>query len=120
MSPLKSIGYPDILVYPDGRCIGSDNNPLMMTYNQGVTDGPSVYYRGAKGKTRYLAVKTLVIECFVLKRKMKKGERVLSIDGNTRNTHYTNLEIDTGKRTRDTLGENNSYGWMNGDCDIYL
>jgi hypothetical protein len=120
MSPVRAISYPSIWVYPDGKCVEDGENFLTITFNQGLTDGPSVYYRMPNGKNRYLAVKTLVIECFVLKRKMKKGERVLSIDGNSRNTHYTNLEIDTGKRTRDSASENECYGWMNGSSDIYL
>jgi hypothetical protein len=120
MKPRPAFSYPDILVHPDGRCQSAITKEiLVVTHSQGVTDGPSIYYRTPDGKTRYIAVKTLVAECFVIERKMGKGERVLSKDGNPRNTRYMNLEIDTGKRKRGAMDvDNDCHGWMNSD-DIY-
>jgi hypothetical protein len=122
MNPRPAYSYPDILVYPDGKCQNIKTKEfLIVNYMQGATDGPSVYYRNELNKTRYLSVKTLVAECFVIERKKNKGERVLSIDLNPKNTHYTNLEVDTGKRLRggSMTSETDCFGWINGSSDIY-
>lgn len=121
MTPRPAYSYPEILVYPDGKCQDAKTKEfLLVTYTQGTTDGPSVYYRIGKDKPKYLAVKTLVAECFVIERKKNKGERVMSIDLNPKNTHYWNLEVDTGKRLRggSMSADNECNGWMNSD-DIY-
>lgn len=88
--PVRAYGYPDYLVFPDGRVYNpvSDQfiSPTVRANGEKV-----VRIRNSSGKRVTTRVSTLVARGYLGVR--SSNPSVSYIDGNPRNTHFTNITI---------------------------
>jgi hypothetical protein len=90
-SPVRAYGFPDYLILPDGTVYNpiSDN---FISSRVRLTDGqPVVRIKNSGGKRVTVSVATLVARGYLGSRSSSPNVRY--VDGNPRNTHFTNISL---------------------------
>ena len=109
MNPRPSIRFPHLLVYPDGKILDTKKNGFLHNYAGSTSrKGPIAYYY-ENGKSYQLSRLLMVYETFVDEKPIDRGHFIDAIDGDSNNTHFSNVilrkkgstmsKIDTESRT---------------------
>ena len=89
-TPVRAYGYPDYLVFPDGRVYSSTSDKFITASN--LSNGsPVVRIKTSGGKRVTTPVSTLVARGYHGTRARKP--QVTYVDGNPSNTHFTNITL---------------------------
>lgn len=88
--PVRSAGFPNYLVFPDGRIYSSVTDQFI-TPNIRSNGERVVRIQNSKGKRVVTPVATLVARGYLGSRSQKP--KIVYRDGNPRNTHFTNIQL---------------------------
>jgi hypothetical protein len=89
-TPVRAYGYPDYLVFPDGRVYSSTSDQFIAA-SQRSNGSPVVRIKNSGGKRVTTPVSTLIARGYHGTRAHKP--QVTYVDGNPANTHFTNITL---------------------------
>jgi hypothetical protein len=88
--PVRAYGYPDYLVFPDGRIYSSVSDQFI-TARQRSDGEQTVRIRNSRGQRVTTTVSALVARGYLGTR--SRNPNVTYRDGNPSNTHFTNISL---------------------------
>lgn len=88
--PVRAYGYPDYLVFPDGRVYSPSTNQFLSKSIRRNGE-PTVRVRTSSGKRVTTPVSTLIARGYLGSRARKPN--VKYVDGNPSNSHFTNITL---------------------------
>lgn len=89
-SPVRAYGFPDYLVFPDGRVYNPTTDKFLSTTAK-ANGEQTVRVRTSAGRRVTIPVATLIARGYYGSR--AKNPTVQYIDGNPSNTHFTNISV---------------------------
>lgn len=89
-SPVRARGYPDYLVFPDGRVYGL-NSDKFISESAHVNGEKVVRITNSGGKRVTTPVSTLIARGYLGSRAVKPN--VKYVDGDPSNSHFTNITL---------------------------
>lgn len=88
-SPVRAYGFPDYLVLPDGRVYSNTSEQFITPQIRKSDNAPVVRIKASSGKRVTVPVANLVARGYLGVR--AKSPQIQYLDGNPRNTHFTNV-----------------------------
>lgn len=88
-TPVRAYGYPDYLVFPDGRIYSPISGQFISSTER--SSGPVVRIKNSGGKRVTIPVSTLVARGYYGSK--SSSPKITYRDGNPQNTHFTNIKL---------------------------